>query len=164
MTRASFEPFRKIFEAPLQHDDTRLIAAALSDDVDLVLAAEAADLLHRFSVLIEITKTVAASESLDDLFPRLMDVITAVLRAERATLFLYDAETDELFSRLAKDDGIEEIRIPAVAGVAGTVFQSGMSLNIPDAYSDPHAAKALSSKEGKTLERLLRQMLAELSS
>ncbi len=50
-----FEPFRKIFEAPLQDDDIARIAAALSDGGGAALATEAADLLHRFSVLIDVT-------------------------------------------------------------------------------------------------------------
>ena len=65
MSQEPFEPFRKIFEAPLQDDDIARIAAALFDGGGAALAAEAADLLHRFSVLIEITKTVAESDSLD---------------------------------------------------------------------------------------------------
>ena len=83
MSQEPFEPFRKIFEAPLQDDDIARIAAALFDGGGAALAAEAADLLHRFSVLIEITKTVAESDSLDELLPRLIDVITDVLHADR---------------------------------------------------------------------------------
>lgn len=136
MSQEPFEPFRKIFEAPLQDDDIARIAAALFDGGGAALAAEAADLLHRFSVLIEITKTVAESDSLDELLPRLIDVITDVLHADRATLFLYDAEPDELFSRQVKGDSVGEIRIPSNAGIAGIVFTTGETLNIPDAYAD----------------------------
>jgi adenylate cyclase len=136
MSEGTFEPFRKIFEAPLQADDVGRIADALGGVEHTKLAGEAADLLHRFSVLLEITRTVSASMSLDELLPRLIDVITDVLRADRATLFLYDKETDELFSRLMQGDAVSEIRIPSSAGIAGMVFFTGESLNIPDAYAD----------------------------
>lgn len=59
-----------------------------------------------------------------------------MLNADRATLFLNDGKTNELFSRVAMGDGIGEIRLPNTAGIAGSVFTSGKSMNIPYAYAD----------------------------
>ena len=81
-------------------------------------------------------KTASYSTSLDELLPRLIAVITDVLQSDRATLFLHDAETGELFSRLVQGDSVNEIRIPSDAGIAGSVFTGGETLNIPDAYAD----------------------------
>jgi phosphoserine phosphatase len=60
-----------------------------------------------------------------------------LLDAERATLFLYDAKTDELYSRVATKSEIEVIRFPAGRGIAGTVARQKACLVIPDAYADP---------------------------
>jgi len=63
-------------------------------------------------------------------------VIVEALDAERATLFLHDADTGELFSRVAHGDGVSEIRIPQSVGIAGSVFASGVAEIIDDAYQD----------------------------
>ncbi len=74
MTDDAFEPFRKIFEAPLPAGDVARIADALAGPDGARLAGGAAELLHRFSVLLEITRTVSGTTSLDELLPRLIDV------------------------------------------------------------------------------------------
>ena len=59
-----------------------------------------------------------------------------MLNADRATLFLSDEKIGELFSRVAMGDGIGEIRLPNTAGIAGAVFTSQKTVNIPHAYAD----------------------------
>ncbi len=137
MSGESNELFRKIYKSPLQDGEVRQIASALSQQDNKNLAEKAARLLHRFSVLIEVNKTVAQSMSLDHLLPRLIEVIKDVLQSDRATLFLHDNETDELFSRLVQGGNVSEIRIPQDAGIAGCVFTNGETLLISDAYSEP---------------------------
>ena len=56
--------------------------------------------------------------------------------ADRSSLFLFDHETSELFSRVMQGDVIGEIRFPSHLGVAGSVFTSGQAEIIPDAYLD----------------------------
>ncbi len=65
-----------------------------------------------------------------------MEQIGESLNAERTTLFLIDEERQELWSVVATGDGISEIRIKASQGIAGSVMQSGVRLNITDAYAD----------------------------
>jgi adenylate cyclase len=77
------------------------------------------------------------SLSLDVLFPRLMEVVTEALNADRSSLFLYDADAGELFSRVMQGDAIGEIRFPSHVGVAGSVFTRGEAEIIADAYADP---------------------------
>jgi adenylate cyclase len=134
---SSFAPFRRLFEAPLSPDELESIAATLSNGVSGAIAAETAGLLHRFSVLLEITRIAGGTPSLDELLPRLIDLVTDVLGADRATLFVHDADSNELFSRVAHGGAVTEIRIPSDAGIAGMVFRSGESVVIADAYADP---------------------------
>lgn len=155
MTVEPFEPFRQLFEAPLQPDDVARIAAALANGKAGSIAGEAAELLHRFSVLLEITRIVGGTPSLDELLPRLIEVIKEVLEADRATLFLYDAESDELFSRLAQGGAITEIRIPSGAGIAGLVYTSGECLIIPDAYADARFNRAIDKKTNYRTRNIL---------
>ena len=63
------------------------------------LASQLLDEIRRLSVLTEVADTVTQDLSLDHQLPRLIELITDALDAERATLFLHDREPDELFSR-----------------------------------------------------------------
>jgi adenylate cyclase len=59
-----------------------------------------------------------------------------MLHAERSTLFLNDEKTNELWSEVGEGIGATEIRFPNHLGIAGAVFTSGQSVNIPHAYAD----------------------------
>ena len=74
---------------------------------------------------ISIVSDVTAEIDLGALLARVMEEATRMLNADRATLFLNDEKTNELFSRVAMGEGIGEIRLPNTAGIAGTVFTSG---------------------------------------
>ena len=65
-----------------------------------------------------------------------MDRLSTLLSAEASTLFMLDSEKDELWSRVLKGSALKEIRIPATAGIAGHVVQSGKTLLLADAYDD----------------------------
>ena len=71
-----------------------------------------------------------------------------MLHAERSTLFLNDDKTQELWSEVG--DGIEttQIRFPNHLGIAGTVFTSGKTINIPHAYADLRFNPAFDRKTG----------------
>jgi adenylate cyclase len=74
-----------------------------------------------------------------DLGKMLLKVVTEasrMLEADRATLFLHDEKTNELFSRVAMGESVGEIRMPHHVGIAGAVFTSGQTINIPYAYAD----------------------------
>ena len=85
---------------------------------------------------LDIVSDVTAEIDLGSLLQRVMVESTRMLNADRSTLFLNDPKTDELFSRVAMGDGIGEIRLPNTAGIAGAVFQSRETVNIPYAYAD----------------------------
>ncbi|MBT6292296.1 MAG: GAF domain-containing protein [Rhodospirillaceae bacterium] len=85
---------------------------------------------------LDIVSDVTAEIELGSLLQRVMVEATRMLNADRSTLFLNDEKTDELFSRVAMGDGIGEIRLPNSAGIAGAVFQSRETVNIPYAYAD----------------------------
>ncbi len=121
------------------------------DDLDIVeaIAAQASVTLQNAQGIEEIQKSrdkemkfldvvsdVTAEIELGTLLQRVMVEATNMLNADRATLFLNDVKTNELFSRVAMGDGIGEIRLPNDAGIAGAVFQSRDTINIPHAYAD----------------------------
>jgi len=85
---------------------------------------------------LDVVADVTSELELGTLLKKVMAEATRMLGADRSTLFLNDEKTGELFSRVAMGDGIGEIRLPNTAGIAGAVFTSGQTVNIPYAYAD----------------------------
>ncbi len=97
---------------------------------------------------VSVVSDVTAEIDLSSLLKRVMEEATKMLNADRATLFLNDEKTNELFSRVAMGEGIGEIRLPNTAGIAGSVFSSGKTMNIPFAYADLRFNPAFDKQTG----------------
>lgn len=85
---------------------------------------------------LDLVSDITSELDLSELLQRVMGEATRMLKADRSTLFLNDLRTNELFSRVAGGGSLDEIRLPNTAGIAGTVFTSGETINIPHAYAD----------------------------
>ncbi len=84
--------------------------------------------------VLEISRAMVATEDLDSLLKLIIARSMELLHAERATLLLYDSAADELVSRIAA--GLDELRVPAGAGICGATIASRRTINVPDAYAD----------------------------
>jgi phosphoserine phosphatase len=91
---------------------------------------------RNLEIILGVARRLASEPLLDPLLGSIADETCNLLDAERATLFLYDAGTDELFSRIATKSEIEVIRFPAGRGIAGSVARQKACLVIQDAYAD----------------------------
>lgn len=111
--------------------------------------------LHQAEILLNVTKTVAAFETLDEVLLALVELTTSELNADRGTIFLNDDETSELYSRIAMGDLTREIRILNTSGVAGHVYQTGMGEIVDDAYNNPHFESEIDEKLGFTTRNIL---------
>lgn len=138
----------KVFDAPLQDSDVTAIGAALSVEGNRQICEQVAELIRQFSVLVEVNKTTSKSMSLDVILPHLIEVIADVLHADRATLFLHDDRSGELFSRVIQGGKVSEIRISDDTGIAGSTYSTGRALIIPDAYADPRFNPGVDTKTG----------------
>ena len=85
---------------------------------------------------LDIVSDVTSELELGSLLQKVMSEATRMLNAERSTLFMNDEKTNELFSRVAMGDALGEIRLPNHLGIAGAVFISGKTVNIPHCYAD----------------------------
>ena len=108
---------------------------ATSTDADALL--DQAKRLHLAETLVDVSRTVAALDTLDEVLASLVAMTAAALRGERATLFLNDENTNELYSRSMTDQGPREIRMLNDRGIAGKVFQTGQGMVVNDAYIHP---------------------------
>ncbi len=113
------------------------------------------DLARRLDSLVEATRKVREPLSFDLLLTRLITLISEAFNADRSSLFLYDAETRELFSRVAQGELVDEIRFPSDAGIAGSVFQSGESAIILNAYTDARFNSAVDAETGYHTHNIL---------
>jgi len=92
--------------------------------------------LRKAEMLLDISRTLAAFETLDDMLERLVSLTTLEVGADRGTIFLNDKATHELYSRVAQGNFRREIRIINSSGIAGQVFSTGKAMIVNDAYSN----------------------------
>ncbi len=111
--------------------------------------------LRQTERLLQLSRRVAAIDSLDELLATLVEIVTAETNAERGTLFLNDAATNELYSRVAQGTFHREIRILNNSGIAGAVFQQGCGEIVPDAYSDPRFNRDVDEQTNFTTRSIL---------
>jgi GAF domain-containing protein len=74
---------------------------------------------------------------------------------ERTTLFLHDAVRQELWAPVNLGIQGQNLRIPQARGIAGQVFTTGESVNIPDAYTAPRVDPATDRRTGYRTRSLL---------
>jgi len=114
--------------------------------------------------ILGITRLMAATVDLDSLLGLIIDSSMDLLDAERASLLLYDSDTNELVSRIAV--GAEEIRFPGDRGIAGATISAGATINVPDAYEDdrfnPNVDKATGFHTRSILSVPLRDFQGDL--
>jgi adenylate cyclase len=147
----TFEVFERRFK-----DNVLKLAVEVFPEVEReALLAQIDDLARRLDALVEATQKVREPLSFDLLLTRLMTLITEAFDADRSSLFLYDGETRELFSRIAQGDLVDEIRFRSDAGIAGAVFQSGEPAIIADAYRDPRFNSDVDAQTGYQTHSIL---------
>ena len=79
---------------------------------------------ERFSdMLLQVTTDLAKTKSLDEALETLVKITTSTIGAERGTIFLNDASTGELYSRIAQGNFRREIRILNSKVLPGGCFQ-----------------------------------------
>jgi len=119
------------------------------------LALESAQFIERMQALrvqemefINVVSEVTADIKLGSLLQKVMGEATRLLNAERSTLFLNDEKTGELWSEVGQGLEAMQIRLPNHLGIAGAVFTSEKTINIPYAYADLRFNPAFDKKTG----------------
>ncbi|MDQ3025483.1 MAG: GAF domain-containing protein [Pseudomonadota bacterium] len=119
------------------------------------LALQSAQYIERMKAVraqemefVDVVSEVTADIKLGSLLHRVMGEATRMLNAERSTLFLNDEKTQELWSEVGQGLELMQIRLPNHVGIAGAVFTSGKSINIPHAYADLRFSPSFDRKTG----------------
>lgn len=105
--------------------------------------------------LVKIGRSITALTDINVLLKVIAEETKNAIQADRCTVFIYDRDTNELWSKVALGMESQEIRFPADKGLAGYVVQTGESVNIEDAYSDPRFNKDVDIKSGYHTKSIL---------
>jgi len=109
--------------------------------------------LHDLQAVLAVSRDLAGMLTLEPILAKVEQAARAVLECDRATVFLYDKDKDELYSRMAT--GVEQIRFSASRGIAGEVIRTGHIINVPDAYSDERFNPEIDKKTGYHTRNIL---------
>nr|XP_006817445.1 PREDICTED: probable 3',5'-cyclic phosphodiesterase pde-5-like [Saccoglossus kowalevskii] len=115
--------------------------------------------------LLAVTKSIFQDiVSMDTVIMKIMNYAQKLVNADRASLFLCDTKTNELYARIfdvGNGEGPQpttkqkEIRFPMEKGIAGHVASTGSTLNIPDAYLDERFNRDVDIQTGYVTKTIL---------
>jgi Nif-specific regulatory protein len=93
--------------------------------------------MSRLSLLIDLASLLGREVDLDTLLATACERLAESLRADRATIWLVDAERGDLVARVALLPEVPVLRQPMGRGLAGHVACMGDTVRVVDAASDP---------------------------
>lgn len=108
---------------------------------------------EQLRLVLDVSRLLAVTADLDTLLTRIAKSATSLMAAERASIFLHDGKSNELWTRVAL--GAKEIRVPDTSGIVGHVFQTNQLLNVPRPYDDPRFNRDIDRRSGFITRNLL---------
>ncbi len=91
---------------------------------------KADDGLEIFSLLISLFKDITMFGNKEDFVDNMMEDVIRIMNAQRATVFLINPETNELEASSALGVKRDSLKFDYRLGIAGSVFTTGVALNI----------------------------------
>jgi serine phosphatase RsbU (regulator of sigma subunit) len=119
---------------------------------------------NRLRKLTEANHSLAAIESLDDLFPRLLDLAKEVTDSEASSLMLYNSEShllefasikDDVMGDRADDVLMSSVKLKMGEGIAGWVAENRKAVMVEDAQRDPRFSKRADKQSGFVTRTML---------
>jgi signal transduction histidine kinase/putative methionine-R-sulfoxide reductase with GAF domain len=107
------------------------------------------------SALREVGVALGTTLDLDRLLELILEKITDLLDADRATLYLLDESKGELVSRTAVGDAIRSVRMKVGEGIAGLVARTGKTIRVRDAYRDKRFVRTSDELPGYRTQSIL---------
>lgn len=108
----------------------------------------------KLKLLLQINNLISSKLELKPLIGEVLKQASRLVSADRATLWLFDAEVNQIYTLVG--EGLEEeIRLPLGTGVAGVAAQKRETLVIDDAYESEHFDRRWDLKTGYRTKSLL---------
>ena len=92
--------------------------------------------LDQHRMLMDLGRVIVSEMDMNVLFNVIMDRTRHFMGTEKCSVFIFDSEKNELWSRVSTDLETNEIRLSAHKGICGWVFQNKEPQIINDAYRD----------------------------
>lgn len=105
--------------------------------------------------LLKIGQAVSAQTDIDTLLNVIAEETKSALLADRCSVFLFDKEKNEIWSKVALGLDHKEIRFSADKGLAGHVVKTGERINIQEAYEDERFNKDIDVETGYRTKTIL---------
>jgi len=86
--------------------------------------------------VLTVSKNIGYHNDLMNFMPQWMQIVCDLTECERGTLFTYDDDTGELFSRVLTGSFKAPLRIQKGTGIAGHVFETGSPVIANNCYDD----------------------------
>src|SRR5579864_5160643 len=117
----------------------------VGDVQDLTASRQQQEALLR---LLDVTCDLAGHHTLDQILQTVTTGACESLGCERASLYLYDPDRNEVYTRVATELEIEEIRSSIERGVTGWVARHREVANISDPSADPRWNSGFDKRTG----------------
>jgi len=124
-------------------------------NTDNISETDSAAKLRQAEMLLNVSKTMAAYETLDEVLSIFVEITTSAISADRGSIFLNDKETGELYSRIAQGNIHREIRILNNTGIAGHVFTTGENIMVHDVKRNKFFNRNIDEKTGYVTKNML---------
>lgn len=111
-------------------------------------------------MVLDVSRLLAVPTDFDELLCRIAQAATVLLECERASIFLHDPLTGELWTKVALQS--DEIRIPCNKGIAGHCFSNAEVVCVGDPYHDPRFNPEPDRKSGFVTRNLLTAPMMDL--
>jgi transcriptional regulator with GAF, ATPase, and Fis domain len=142
---------------PMLHDgklDTRtpLRTSEVSSERATILPAT---MSNRLSLLVDLSSLLTREVDFDALLATACERVAVALAADRATIWLVDAERNDLVSRVAVLPELPQLRQPLGRGIAGYVARTGEVVRIAEASEDDRFDPSVDKATGYTTRSIL---------
>jgi Nif-specific regulatory protein len=111
--------------------------------------------MSRLSLLVDLASLLAREVDLDTLLATACERMAESLRADRASIWLVDAERGDLVTRVAVLPEVPELRLPMGRGIAGHVARTGETVRVDEAAADERFDPSADRATGYRTESML---------
>ena len=111
--------------------------------------------LARLSDFLDLSDANEVGLGIEQLMTRLVSTASSLTDADRASLFLVDPVTGNLWSKIAEGAHAREVWVPFGQGVAGWVAEQRELVNIADAYDDERFHRDVDRRTGYRTRTIL---------
>jgi signal transduction histidine kinase len=110
----------------------------------------------QLTALLRLQQELALEADIDRVLSRIVATAMQMLDCERATLYVIDRGTNELWSQVLTESELTEIRLPLDGqSLAAEVARTGRLLRIDDPYQDPRFDPSVDARSGYRTRSML---------